>query len=260
VDPYTTATSDVYQDLFGEGSFTGKGIYDVDVFDQATHGRFPENTLLSHDLIEGSYARAGLVTASSSMTTIPRATSRSPGGSTAGYAATGSCSDWLTPRVPGPDGPEANRLPLLSRWKIFDNLRRSTVEIGLLLFLFAGWVLLPGAALGWTALALAALAAPWIISLLLAALRPPLDRSWRAYYASVGSDARTAVQQLALAVAFLPHQAWVSADAIIRTLWRLGVSKKRYLLEWQTASTAERSLERAAHACGGPWRRRRRSP
>ncbi len=239
VDPYTTATSDVYQDLFGEGSFTGKGIYDVDVFDQATHGRFPENTLLSHDLIEGSYARAGLVTSiivyddyPARYLTFTRRKHRWTRGDW-------QLLRWLTSSVPGPDGPEPNRLPMLSRWKIFDNLRRSTVELGLMLFLAAGWMLLPGAALGWTTMALGAVAAPWIVSLLLAALRPPLDRSWRAYYASVGHDARTGAQQLVLAIAFLPHQAWVSADAIIRTLWRLGVTK-RHLLEWQSASMAER--------------------
>ncbi len=239
VDPYTTATSDVYQDLFGEGSFTGKGIYEVDIFDRATHGRFPENTLLSHDLIEGSYARAGLVTSVLVYDDYPTRYLTFTRRKHRWIRGDWQLLRWLTPRVPGPDGPEANRLPMLSRWKIFDNLRRSTVEIGLMLFLAAGWLLLPGSALGWTALALGAVAAPWIISLLLAALRPPLDRSWRAYYASVGRDARTSAQQLALAIAFLPHQAWVSADAIIRTLWRLGVSK-RNLLEWQTASTAER--------------------
>ncbi|MEX0893598.1 MAG: glucoamylase family protein [Gemmatimonadota bacterium] len=239
VDPYTTASSDVYQDLFGEGSFTGKGIYDVDVFHQATHGRFPENTLLSHDLIEGSYARAGLVTSIIVYDDYPARYLTFTRRKHRWIRGDWQLLRWLTARVPGPDGPEANRLPLLSRWKIFDNLRRSTVELGLMLLLAAGWVLLPGSALSWTALALGAVAAPWVISLLLAALRPPLDRSWRAYYASIGRDARTSVQQFLLTTAFLPHQAWVSADAILRTLWRLGVTK-RHLLEWQTSSTEER--------------------
>ncbi len=239
VDPYTSATSDVYQDLFGEGSFTGKGIYDVEVFERAMRGRFPENTLLSHDLIEGSYARAGLVTNIMVYDDYPARYLTFTRRKHRWIRGDWQLLRWLSPRVPGPEGPEANRLSLLSRWKIFDNLRRSTVEIGLVLFLFAGWVLLPGSALRWTALALTIVGAPWIVSVLLAALRPPLDRSWRAYYASVARDARTAVRQLLLAIAFLPHQAWVSADAIIRTLWRLGVTR-RNLLEWQTASTAER--------------------
>ena len=241
VDPYTTASSDVYQDLFGEGSFTGKGIYDVDVFEQATHGRFPENTLLSHDLIEGSYARAGLVSAISVYDDYPARYLTFTRRKHRWIRGDWQLLDWLTPRVPGPDGPEPNRLPLLSRWKILDNLRRSTVEIGQLLFLVAGWTLLPGSPLRWTVLGLAAIGAPWILALLVAALRPPLDRSWRAYYAAVGRDAVTNAQQFVLAVTFLPHQAWISADAIARTLWRLLVSK-RHLLEWQTASTTERAI------------------
>ncbi|HEX7243759.1 MAG TPA: protein ndvB, partial [Longimicrobiaceae bacterium] len=250
VDPYTAAVSDVYQDLYGEGSFTGKGIYDVDAFEQATHGRFPENTLLSHDLIEGSYARAGLATEISVYDDYPTRylayTRRKHRWIRGDWQLLG----WLTSHVPGPDGRERNRLPALARWKIADNLRRGTVEIGQLLFLLAGWTVLPGSLLRWTALGLAAVAAPWIASLLLAALRPPLDKSWRAYYAAVGRDAATGAQQVGLAVAFLPHQAWVSADAILRTLWRLGVSR-RFLLEWQTASGAERSV---AGSAGGVWR------
>src|SRR6185436_18930681 len=101
-------------------------------------------------------------------------------------------------------------------------------------------------------LALLALAAPWIIALLLAVLRPPFDKSWRAYYAGVGRDAATSVVQVAISVIFLPHQAWVSIDGIGRTLWRLVISKRR-LLEWQTASQAERRLRRDAGAWRRPW-------
>ena len=117
--------------------------------------------------------------------------------------------------VPGPDGPEPNRLSLLSRWKLLDNLRRSTVDIAQFLLLVAGWTVLPGAPARWTVLALLAIAAPWIVSLLLAVVRVPAEKSWRAYYASVARDALTSVQQAALALLFLAHQAWVSADAIV---------------------------------------------
>jgi cyclic beta-1,2-glucan synthetase len=250
VDPYTTAVSDVYQDLYGEGSFTGKGIYDVDAFEQATHGRFPENTLLSHDLIEGSYARAGLVTEVSVYDDYPTRYLTHTRRKHRWIRGDWQLLDWLTPHVPGPDGPERNRLSLLSRWKILDNLRRSTVEIGQLLFLIGGWTLLGVSPLRWSALGLAAIAAPWIVSLLLAVIRPPLDKSWRAYYGAVGRDAVTSAQQVALVVIFLPHQAWVSADAIVRTLWRSFVSR-RFLLEWQTAWNTERSETGSAR---GVWR------
>ncbi|MEP7346372.1 MAG: hypothetical protein ABI877_13970, partial [Gemmatimonadaceae bacterium] len=241
IDPYTTAVSDVYQDLYGEGSFTGKGIYDVDAFELATSGRFPENTLLSHDLIEGSYSRAGLVTDITVYDDYPTRYLTHARRKHRWIRGDWQLLQWLTSRVPGPDGLEPNRLPLLSRWKILDNLRRSTVEIAQLAFLVAGWTVLPGSPLRWTALGLAAIAAPWLTALLLAIVRPPLDKSWRAYYSAIGQDVVTSAQQIGLAIAFLPHQAWLSADAIVRTLWRLFVSH-RSLLEWQTASQTEQVI------------------
>ncbi|MEP7382015.1 MAG: glucoamylase family protein, partial [Gemmatimonadota bacterium] len=240
VDPYTTAVSDVYQDLYGEGSFTGKGIYDVDAFERATRGRFPENTLLSHDLIEGNYARVGLATDITLYDEYPSRYLTYTRRKHRWIRGDWQLLRWLTGHVPGPEGIEPNRLSPLSRWKLFDNLRRSTVEIAQLVLLVAGWTVFPGSPLRWTLLGLGGIAAPWIGSLLLALVRPPLDKSWRAYYAAVGQDAVTSAQQLAQAVAFLPHQAYVSADAIVRTLYRLFVSH-RNLLEWQTASQTERS-------------------
>jgi cyclic beta-1,2-glucan synthetase len=242
VDPYTTAVSDVYQDLYGEGSFTGKGVYDVEAFERATHGRFPENTLLSHDLIEGSYARAGLATDVIVYDDYPTHYLTYTRRKHRWIRGDWQLLPWLTGRVPGPEGSEPNRLSLLSRWKIVDNLRRSVVELAQLAFLMGGWTLLPGSLIRWTLLGLGGIAAPWIVSLLLALFRPPLDKSWRAYYAAVGRDAVTSIQQVALAVVFLPHQAWVSVDAIVRTLWRMAASR-RHLLEWRTASQSERGME-----------------
>ncbi|MGH7710868.1 MAG: GH36-type glycosyl hydrolase domain-containing protein, partial [Gemmatimonadaceae bacterium] len=253
VDPYTTAVSDVYQDLYGEGSYTGKGIYDVDAFERATHGRFPENTLLSHDLIEGNFARAGLATDINVYDDYPASYLTFSRRKHRWIRGDWQLLQWLTSRVPGPDGPEQNRLSLLSRWKILDNLRRSVVEIAQLVLLVAGWTVLPGSPLRWTALGLAAIAAPWVTSLLLAVIRPPRDKSWRAYYAVVGQDAMTSAQQLALAITFLPHQAWLSAEAIVRTLWRLFVTNRK-LLEWQTASLVERAtLSTFGHVWRAMW-------
>ncbi|MGZ8392666.1 MAG: glucoamylase family protein, partial [Gemmatimonadales bacterium] len=241
VDPYTTAVSDVYQDLYGEGSFTGKGVYEVEAFERATHGRFPENSLLSHDLIEGSYARAGLATDVIVYDDYPTRYLTFTRRKHRWIRGDWQLVPWLTRKVPGPDGPEPNRLSLLSQWKILDNLRRSTVELAQLVFLIGGWLLLPGSPIRWTLLGLGAISAPWIVSLLLAMLRPPLDKSWRAYDAAVGRDFAVSIRQIALTVVFLPHQAWVSADAIVRTKWRMLVSR-RHLLEWQTASQTERGM------------------
>ncbi len=250
VDPYTTAVSDVYQDLYGEGSFTGKGVYDVQAFERATHGRFPENTLLSHDLIEGNYVRAGLATDVVVYDDYPSRYLTHARRKHRWIRGDWQLLPWLAGRVPGPEGPEPNRLSLLSRWKILDNMRRSMVEIAQLTFLVLGWILLPGGALRWTLLGLGAIAAPWLMSLVLALLRPPLDKSWRAYYAAVGRDALTSAGQLSLAMVFLPHQAWLSIDAIGRTLWRLLVTR-RHLLEWRTASQTERGV---ADSRAAVWR------
>ncbi|HVH40075.1 MAG TPA: glucoamylase family protein, partial [Gemmatimonadaceae bacterium] len=245
VDPYTTAVSDVYQDLYGEGSFTGKGIYDVDAFERATHGRFPENTLLSHDLIEGNYARAGLATEISVHDDYPTRYLTWSRRKHRWIRGDWQLLPWITSRVPGPDGPERNRLGILSRWKILDNLRRSLTEISQLLLIVAGWTFLPGSPFRWTLLGLGAIAAPWIVSLLLAVVRPPREKSWRAYYDAVGQDAIVSLRQFAVAVIFLPHQATLSVDAIVRTLWRMGVTK-RNLLEWQTASLTEKATAGSA--------------
>ena len=244
VDPYTTAVSDVYQDLFSEGSFTGKGIYDVDAFEEATHGRFPENTLLSHDLIEGAYSRAALATDIEVYDDYPARYLTYTRRKHRWIRGDWQLLQWLGNTVPGPQGPEPNRLSAISRWKIFDNLRRSLIEISQLALLFAGWFLFPGPAMLWTLIVLALIAFPWALSLVLAALRPPIDQSWLAYYAAVGRDALVSVQQFVLAVTFLPHQAVVSGDAILRTLVRLMITKRK-LLEWQTASQVERAMSRS---------------
>ncbi len=252
VDPYTTAVSDVYQDLFEEGSFTGKGIYDVDAFEKATHGRFPENTLLSHDLIEGAYSRAGLVTDIEVYDDYPARYLTYTRRKHRWIRGDWQLLRWLRNTLPTIDGRVSNRLSAISRWKIFDNLRRSVIEVSQMVLLLAGWLWLPGSPLLWTGVVLLAIAAPWLFSIFLAILRPPRDQSWFAYYAAVARDAGVNAQQWALAVAFLPHQAVVSADAIIRTLIRLGVTG-RNLLEWQTASQVERSM--ATGSSREVWRR-----
>ncbi len=250
VDPYTTAVSDVYQDLYGEGSFTGKGIYEVDTFERATKGRFPENALLSHDLIEGAFAGAALVTDVQLFDDYPATYLTHARRKHRWIRGDWQLLPWLRSRVASAGGRELNPLSTISRWKILDNLRRSLIEISQVALLIAGWVLLPGVAARWSVIMLAVIAYPWLLGLLLAIVRPPKDRSWRGYYAAVGRDAVTSVQQLALAVIFLPHQAAVSADAIVRTLYRLLVSRKR-LLEWVTASQVERGASKLQHSV---WR------
>ena len=165
VDPYTTAVSDVYQDLYGEGSFTGKGIYDVDAFERATHGRFPENTLLSHDLIEGSYARAGLATDIDRLRRLPDPLPHlHPPQAPLDPRRLAAAAAGSPARVPGPDGPEPQ--PALAALALEDP-RQPAAQHGRdrasSLFLVAGWTVLPGSPLRWTLLGLGAIAAPWIV-------------------------------------------------------------------------------------------------
>ncbi len=144
IDPYTRAVSDVYQDVFQEGSFIGKGIYDVDAFQQAVAGRFPENTVLSHDLIESCHARSALVSDVELYEEYPSRYNTDINRRHRWIRGDWQIAQWLLPRVPGPDARRiANPLSGLSQWKILDNLRRSLVPAALLLLLLGNWLLLP---------------------------------------------------------------------------------------------------------------------
>ncbi len=252
IDPYTTAVSDVYQDLYDEGSFTGKGIYDVEAFTLATRERFPENVLLSHDLIEGNFARAGLATGVTVFDDFPSTYLAHARRKHRWIRGDWQLLPWLGRWVPGPGpgGRERNQLPLLSRWKIVDNLRRSTVELAQMALILAGWTVLTGSSLRWTLLGLGAVAAPWIISLLLDAMQSLTNHAWRVHYRGLMQDAAQSARQAALAITFLPHHAWHSADAIVRTLTRLLVTR-RHLLEWQSAEAVERKVRNTP---GAHWR------
>ncbi len=251
VDPYTTAVSDVYQDLFGEGTFTGKGIYDVDVFQRATEGRFPENSLLSHDLLEGTFARAGLVTDVEVFDDYPTRYLTSTRRSHRWIRGDWQLLPWLTSRVPGLAGSNLHPLTALSRWKIADNMRRSATPLALLVWLVAGLTVLPGSWLAWSVVTLAALATPWIVPLLVTAARPPREQAWRPYYTAIARDASRALQQLALALVFLPDQVLLTTDAMARTIIRMFWTRRR-MLEWQTASQSEESIGKGRRTV---WRR-----
>jgi cyclic beta-1,2-glucan synthetase len=239
MDPYACAVSDVYQDLFGEGSYCGKGIYDVDCFEAALAGRIPENTVLSHDLLEGIFARAALVT---DIEVIDEFPTRYDVAARRQYRW--ARGDWqLLPWLVGwgTTSEEARRrqsIPLVGRWKMIDNLRRSLSPPAAFLAFVAGWMLPFANDLRWSAFVLVAIAVPALIPFASAILPRRLGLAMRMHLASVGADLRLAASQILLLVAFLPHQAWVMAEAILRTLFRLLVSR-RNLLEWVTASQAK---------------------
>ncbi len=241
IDPYSRAVSDVYQDLFGEGSFVGKGIYELSSFARVLHRRFGDDRILSHDLIEGCYARAGLV---SDVTVFEDYPSRYLVDMARRHRwARGDWQllPWLLPWTVDADGRRrANQLSALSRLKLADNLRRSLVAPALLALLVGGWTVLPGESGYWLLVVALLLAFPLALNGLIALLRKPDDVPLAMHVRNQADAFGGQSAQLGLGLIFLPFEAAMQADAMARTLWRLLISRRR-LLEWTTASDAERS-------------------
>ncbi len=237
VDPYTTAVSDTYQDLFGEGIFTGKGLYDVDAFVTALLGRVPENALLSHDLFEGLYARTALVTDIEVVDDYPASVLAHARRQHRWVRGDWQILWWLFPIVPTRSGLRRNRLPLISRWKILDNLRRSLMAPATVALLLLGWTTLPGSPLVWTAAVLAALAFNLYPLALTTVGGPPPQQPWRVFFGVVREDASTVLAQTGLQLTFLASEAWERLHAIGLTLVRLAGTQRR-MLEWETASAS----------------------
>ena len=236
-DPYSSSVSDLYHDLHGVASFTGKGIYDVAAFDASVGGRFPENAILSHDLIEGEHARTGL---------IPVELVEDYPGTYGAFSkrkhrwARGDWQllPWLFPHPPTAAGrARKNPLSALSRWKIVDNLRRSLLEITLLLLIVAGW-LATAHAVRWTIAVLLLLQIPVYTDMLLSIAGAPERRLWKGFGRLLGERFVQSHRDTLLNLVFVPHQACLMADAIVRTLWRRYVSQA-HLLEWETMAQSE---------------------
>jgi len=237
-DIYTRAVSDVYQDLFGEGIFAGKGIYEVSVLHQVLDRRFPRNALLSHDLIEGSYARAGLVTDIEVIDDYPSHYSAHTRRKHRWVRGDWQIAQWLFARVPDETGKLVdNPISTISRWKIFDNLRRSLVEPVTFLMLVLGWFVLPGGALYWTVATLFLLLLPVLVQLAFNLGRALVKISFVGAKESFSTFTASFGFTL-LNLTFLTHQMLLSLDAIVRSLIRSFVSGK-HLLEWETAAQSE---------------------
>ena len=252
IDPYTRAVSDVYQDAFGEGSFIGKGIYDVDAFERALQGRFPDNRILSHDLVESCYARSGLLSDVQVYEEYPATYSADVGRRHRWIRGDWQLLRWLLPWVPGGAGRRGNGISALSRWKLFDNLRRSVVPVALTLLLLLTWSLLPQPGF-WTLAVVGVILIPGILGGLQDLLRKPKEVLWRQHLRSVLSSAYTHGAQGAFTLACLPYEAYFSLDAILRTLWRMLVSRRR-LLEWSAFSeTSRNSVDSLAASWKTMW-------
>ena len=247
VDPYTTAVSDVYQDLFAEGIFTGKGLYDVDAFAAVLEGRVPENALLSHDLFEGLYARTALVSDVEVVDDYPSSVLAHARRQHRWVRGDWQILWWLFPVVPSRGGPTRNRLPLIARWKILDNLRRSLLPPATLALLVAGWTVLPGHPAVWTAAGLAAMVFPGVSGALAVLRGPRRGQTWGLFARESIEDLQVSAVRAGLQLTFMAHEATERLHAIGTTLIRLGVTQRR-LLEWETAASSA--------ARGGPVRLR----
>lgn len=240
IDPYTRAVSDVYQDLFQQGSFIGKGTYAVDAFEQAIEGRFPDNSILSHDLIEGCYARSGLLSDVQLYEEFPSRYSADVQRRHRWIRGDWQLLPWILPWAPTlHDGLERNRLSALSRWKILDNLRRSLEPAAFLTILLLGWLVM-AQTLPWTLAVLALVLIPPLLTSLLEILHKPHDLSLGQHLALALRSAGQQFMRASLTLVWLPYEALYSLDAIARTLWRMLVSHRR-LLQWNPSREVERT-------------------
>ena len=240
IDPYTRTVSDVYQDLFDEGSFIGKGIYDVDAFEGTLAGRLPANRILSHDLLEGCYARSGLLSDVELFEDYPPTYAADAARRHRWVRGDWQIASWGLSRVPGSAGPpRRNPIGALGRWKVIDNLRRSVVPIAVLLLLLVAWARL-ASPLEWTVAVLLLFAAGPALNAALQVVHKPRDVGWRQHVRATVQAAVAHWAQAGLALVCLPHEAWTNADAIVRTTWRVCVSKRR-LLQWRSSGEQARS-------------------
>jgi cellobiose phosphorylase len=244
IDPYTTAVSNVYQDLFREGSYTGKGLYVVDAFETSLEGRIPENKILSHDLIEGAYARAALVSDIELYDAYPSHYSTFAKRHHRWIRGDWQILQWLFSKVPDANNNMVkNPLSTLSKWKIFDNLRRSLVAPSLLLWFAVTWFLSKNYSVFWTLLILVIMLIPITIRTASKFLKYPHTLSWIDHLRASGEDLLMNLTQLGIYIMALPYQTISHLDAIIRTLYRVFISKKN-LLVWRTAAQEESALKK----------------
>ncbi len=239
IDPYTHMSSDVYQDVFGEGSFIGKGIYDIDIFEQAMHQVFPENRILSHDLLEGCYARAGLLSDVFLYEQNPAQYQVDIKRHHRWIRGDWQIGAWMLPFVTANNGAlTGNRLSALSRWKIFDNLRRSLLPPTLLALLLMGWSILPFAWF-WTSAVTIIILLPIMVTALWQLIHKPKELTLKAHLQEVGLTIRNILIRFVFGIAVLPYEAFIYIDAIVRTNWRMMCSRKK-LLEWTPYASSAR--------------------
>ncbi|NLE06842.1 MAG: glycosyl transferase, partial [Crenarchaeota archaeon] len=243
IDPYASAISDIYQDLFGEGIFTGKGIYDLEVFQELLNNAIPDNTVLSHDLLEGSYVRTGLVTDVQLVDGYPSKVNSHAMRHHRWVRGDWQLLPWLKGRIKDKSGSVIkNPLSLLTKWKIIDNLRRSMVAPSLMLLMFLGFGVLPGSPVFWFLSVLLCMYFPFVTGCIDHVANKRFGTITLRKYAPVISGLRASFLQMTLQFILLPYNAYLMVNAIVVTLYRVLITKKN-MLEWVTALDTEKSLK-----------------
>jgi cyclic beta-1,2-glucan synthetase len=243
LDPYTSAVSDAYQDLFGEGSYSGKGLYEVDAFRATLEGRVPENSLLSHDLFEGIHARVAFVSDVEVADDYPANIVLHAQRQHRWARGDWQLIPWLLPWIPEGKEKRSNDLPVLGLWKILDNLRRSLVPLSLFLGFVAAWTLLPGSPLLWTLGFIGVAALPVLRPLMHLGIGPDGREPIRVFIMRSLEEFRITGAQVLITVLLIPYHAWLMTHAIAVTGMRVIVTRKN-LLVWEAAAQAQASRPR----------------
>lgn len=241
LDPYASAISDVYQDLFGEGIFTGKGIYDLKVFQTVLKGTLPENSILSHDLLEGSFVRAALVSDLELVDSYPSKFNSFMARLHRWIRGDWQLIPWLFKGIYIKDNTLiSNPLSYVSKWKMTDNLRRSLLTPSVMVLIISGFSILPGSGAFWLGVGIASMGLPLVLSLLTQIFSGGLKSDSIKRHLPGFFGIKASIFQLLLGIAFLPYQALMALDAIVVTLARVFITKKN-MLEWVTSSDADKA-------------------
>ena len=244
LDVYTTASFELYQDIFNEGSFCGKGIYDLRVFQEVLKGTFPENLILSHDLIEGCHIRCGLINDLELFDDNPSNYIDDAKRHHRWTRGDWQIIDWLKNTVRNERGEKVkNQVNTIGRWKIFDNLRRSVLSLALMVVLFVGFSFITSIHPAWFLLvALVAVASPIVFFILGQITKLPSFGKRYHYYATLMRGFRVIIYRSLVQFALLPKEAWMYTDALVRACYRMWFSHKN-LLNWITSDEAAKSTK-----------------
>ena len=233
VDPYGGAAADVYQDVFGWGSYAGKGLYDVDAFERALAGKVPENSMLSHDLFEGALARCALVNDVELFEDFPSHLEEASARQHRWTRGDWQLLPWLL---------QLQRVTMsgIDRMKVADNLRRSLMAPAILVLLVTALCLQQASSWPWLMLGIVGLASSSVFQFLLDAMPHRDDLSVRSHWRRAKTVLPDTLAVIFISLSVLVQHAWLMLDAITRTLFRLYVSH-RHLLEWITSAQVKRS-------------------